>query len=226
MSDQQPPRSGSDGPSGPGDPGDQPGGQHPGPHFEPAPPDGPEQTAPLEPAEQAPPYGAHYAAGPPPAPGAAEQPPPHQYGTGYPVGESTSGRKAGLILAVAGGIVVVAAAVILGFVYFGSTGGTGSPEDAVKRFTSAVSDGDCEKATDVLSAKLKASAPCELFADTPLGNISVSFDNIAVTSQTADKATVTAGLSGFGHTFALTFLVVHEGDKWLIDDISAADGPR
>ena len=115
---------------------------------------------------------------------------------------------------------------ILGFVYFGSTGGTGSPEDAVKRFTSAVSDGDCEKATDVLSAKLKANAPCELFADTPLGNISVSFDNIVVTSQTADKATVTAGLSGFGHTFELTFLVVHQGDEWLIDDISAADGPR
>ncbi len=121
---------------------------------------------------------------------------------------------------------VVVAAVILGFTLLGSSGGTDSPEDAVKRFTSAVADGDCEKATDVLSAKLKQAAPCALFENSPVGNISVSFDDIAVTAQTEDNATVKAGLSGFGQTFAITFELIHEGDKWLIDDISAADGPR
>jgi hypothetical protein len=104
-----------------------------------------------------------------------------------------------------------------------SGGSSGSPQDTADDFIAAAKAGDCDKAIELITDRLKEaeSANCGDASDfLPPEDSSIEFGDVKVTNETDDTATATVSISVAGQSIPLRMKLVKEGDDWLIDDLS------
>jgi hypothetical protein len=152
--------------------------------------------------------------------------PEQEWGTG-PVGQppdTDTGRRTGLFLLLAGGLVLIIVIGLLAYSLIDSNGGTDSPEHAVQAFGQAIADRDCPAARDLMTDQAAQSFSCDQIDLSLLPDIQLSLENIRVTDQSDSQATVKADLSALGRSVGMTFSTVLQDGQWLIDNVSVQAG--
>ena len=206
----------------PGPPGNYPpGGQPPGPPTQPQPPAGWGQ----QPPQPQPGYG---------------QPPPQQPGwggqqpyppAGQPGGSGGGGGNAKVLIGVA--VVAVIAVGAFFLLSGGDKASASSPVDAVQGFFSAVEDGDCGSAINLITeeswseggslTREEALADCEEEVSSGAGfeGFGADISDIKLVSEEGDSATVSVTAGELG---SINVPVVKEGGSWKINFADADFG--
>lgn len=137
----------------------------------------------------------------------------------------TSRSKLPWILAAAGAALVL---VVAGLVLALRGGGTDTsdPEGAATSFVEAAKNGNCATFTALTSQHFQDTyGRCEGDVDTAglLGSSGVTIDDdVSITDKTDDTATAEVQMSAAGFSVPLQLQMVHEGQRWLVDDLTIA----
>jgi len=166
---------------------------------------------------------------PPPQPTWSQQHAAPGYGqpSGQPPGQPYGGAGSKLPW-VLGGVAALVLLVVVGLVMLlrGSDADTFDPQAAASSFVAAAKDGDCDAFTAVTSQHFQdAYGRCQGDVNTAgfLGATGVVIDDeISITDQTPSSATAELQVSAAGFDVPVQLLLVLEGGRWFVDDVSVA----
>lgn len=156
---------------------------------------------------------------PPPPPPYQQAPPPPAYGSGY-APAAPPPKKTNWLLWVGGGCgcLIVAAALIAGFIFLGVKAATAGAEESVKAFLKAAGEERHAEAYDHFSAALKAAQSYEEFVEMATNNRHL-FRVTETTFNQRSVDTTSAKLEGtlkleVGTEVPCKFDLVKENDAW------------
>lgn len=128
-----------------------------------------------------------------------------------------------LLIAIVGVVVAVGVAVALALSR-GGDGGSDSPEDAVRTYLDTFRRGDCEDLAAMTAAETFENTPrdewmsgCQQAVAT-IRTDQLQFDDVEVTSEEGDNATVSVTMALGGQTDSVDFDVVREDGTWKVID--------